>query len=62
METHPLDEALRLERLEEGLWRGAPARPYANMAGPFGGWTAAILLNAVMLDERRLATTLKAGT
>jgi len=55
METHPLDEALRLERLEEGLWRGAPARPYANMAGPFGGWTAAILLNAVMLDERRLA-------
>lgn len=55
METHPLDEALCLDRLEEGQWRGTHAPAYGNMAGPFGGWTAAVLLNAIMLDERRLA-------
>ena len=57
-ELHPLDAATNLARGADGLWRGAPHPAYANMAGPFGGATAAVLLNAVMLDERRLADPL----
>jgi len=53
-ELHPLDQAIRLER-DGNILRGATNAAYANMAGPFGGATAAALLNAVMIDERRLA-------
>ena len=53
-DLHPLDAAIRLER-DGDKWRGATSPAYANMAGPFGGVTAAVLLNAVMIDERRLA-------
>lgn len=52
---HPFDEAIALERLDEGRYLGRTSRAYANLAGPFGGVTAAALLNAVMLDPRRLA-------
>lgn len=52
---HPFDEAVRLEPLTEGRWAGATHDAYANMAGPFGGFTAAALLNAVLSDQRRLA-------
>ncbi len=55
MTTHPLDVATRLARGPDGLLYGATLRDYANMSGPFGGATAATLLNAVMIDERRLA-------
>lgn len=54
-DQHPFDAAAALVRREEGSWRGATHAAYANMAGPFGGVTAAALLNAVLLDERRLA-------
>ncbi|MBV8103186.1 MAG: thioesterase family protein, partial [Hyphomicrobiales bacterium] len=54
-EIHALDRAARLERLSEGRYVGATNPAYANMAGPFGGATAAVLINAVMLDARRLA-------
>ncbi len=54
-EGHTLDQATRLDRLGEGRYAGATHPAYANMAGPFGGATAATLLNAVMLDPRRLA-------
>ena len=40
-ELHPLDAATNLARGADGLWRGAPHPAYANMAGPFGGATAA---------------------
>jgi len=53
-DLHPLDQAIRLER-DGNILRGATSPAYANMAGPFGGATAAVLLNAVMIDERRLA-------
>lgn len=53
-ELHPLDGAIRLER-DGAVLRGATSPAYANMASPFGGATAAVLLNAVMIDERRLA-------
>ncbi len=55
VQAHTLDEATRLVPLGEGWWTGATHPAYANMAGPFGGVTAAALLNAVMLDERRAA-------
>jgi hypothetical protein len=54
-ELHALDRATRLERLGEGRYAGSTSPAYANMAGPFGGITAASLLNTVMLDERRSA-------
>jgi acyl-CoA thioesterase len=47
-----LDESLKLEPAGEGRWRAAadPARE-AN-SGMFGGWTAALLLKAVLDDPR----------
>ena len=51
---HPLDEATRLEPIAEGRYGGATHPAYANIVGPFGGATAATLINAVMLDPRRL--------
>lgn len=54
-QIHALDRATRLEALGEGRYAGATHPAYANMAGPFGGATAATLVNAVMLDPRRLA-------
>jgi Thioesterase-like superfamily len=53
--SHPLDEATRLQPTGEGQYAGATHPAYANMAGPFGGVTAATLLNAVLVDRRRLA-------
>jgi len=52
---HPLDVAVRLERRGVGCWSGATSSAYANMAGPFGGVTAATLLNAALVDPRRRA-------
>jgi acyl-CoA thioesterase len=54
-EAHTLDEATRLVPLGEGWLAGATHPAYANMAGPFGGVTAAALLNAVLVDPRRSA-------
>jgi hypothetical protein len=54
-EVHALNQAARLESLAEGRYASATSPAYANMAGPFGGATAAVLINAVMLDARRLA-------
>jgi hypothetical protein len=51
---HQLDEASRLEPIAEGRYGGATHPAYANIVGPFGGATAATLIKAVMLDERRL--------
>ena len=55
VETHAFDEATRLVPLGKGWWAGATHPAYANMAGPFGGVTAAALLNAVLVDPRRSA-------
>ncbi len=49
----PFDRAMALEAVSPGLWRaGAPAA-YWNRLGPFGGWTAAILLQAVLDEPNR---------
>jgi acyl-CoA thioesterase len=51
---HPLDAAIALELLGDGRFRGAPHPAWANMVGPFGGITAATLLNAVLAHPERL--------
>lgn len=55
---HPFDIAVRLtpehESATEGRWRGATTADYANMIGPFGGTTAATLLNAACLHPARI--------
>ena len=55
---HPLDEAIAL-RVTERLdlpheFTGATHPAYANMVGPFGGTTAAQLLQAALLHPERL--------
>jgi acyl-CoA thioesterase len=53
--AHPLDQALVLEAGEQpGHWRGSTHPFYRNMVGPYGGVTAAQMLQSVMLDERRI--------
>ena len=53
--THPLDEALQLRPLDtEGHYAGSPHPAYGNMVGPFGGATAAQMMQAVLLHPARL--------
>ncbi|MEN9315559.1 MAG: hypothetical protein RIS35_1952 [Pseudomonadota bacterium] len=52
--SHPLDEAVRLHRNDDGSLSGATHPAYANMVGPFGGVTAATLLNAALTHPSRL--------
>ncbi|MFP5405828.1 MAG: acyl-CoA thioesterase [Gammaproteobacteria bacterium] len=51
---HPFDAAVRLVTQEENLFQGKTSPAYGNMVGPFGGITAATLLNAAWLYPRRL--------
>ena len=53
VELHPLDDAVRLEPTGPGAYRGATSAAYWNMAGPFGGTTAAILMKAVLDHPQR---------
>lgn len=50
MTTHPFDQALALQHsdLQAGLFTGATSADYWNMVGPFGGTTAALMLQAVL--------------
>jgi acyl-CoA thioesterase len=50
--SHPLDQALRLEPKGNGRYVGATSAEYWNMAGPFGGVTAAVLLRAALLHPQ----------
>ncbi|MBU4609917.1 thioesterase family protein [Achromobacter sp. GG226] len=60
MPDHVFDEAMRLTRLEGGeqgsTWQGGTHPAYWNMVGPFGGYTAAILMQALMTDPVRQGT------
>ena len=59
--AHPFDHALALQPVGEGVYEGVPSPRYWNMAGPFGGITAATLLKGVLdhpaLRGRPLAQT-----
>lgn len=57
--VHPFDQALRLIPLDSDptpprlRWRGHTSERYANMVGPFGGMTAAQMLQAVLVHPQR---------
>lgn len=42
------DDAVALEQTGPDTFRGRTSGPYANMVGPYGGITAAVLMNAVV--------------
>ncbi len=48
MSLHVFDEATVLTALAEGRFQGHTHKAYWNMAGPFGGMTAAVMLKAVI--------------
>ena len=52
-DLHPFDDAIALTRLDDGTLRGTTSTAYANIAGPFGGTTAATMLRAVLDDDGR---------
>lgn len=45
---HLFDEAIFLKKLDAHLFQGAAHPAYENMVGPFGGVTAAVLLQSVL--------------
>ena len=51
---HPLDQATRLARNDDGTFAGRTHPAYANMVGPFGGITAATMLEAALAHPARL--------
>ncbi|MFZ6642651.1 acyl-CoA thioesterase [Undibacterium sp. TC4M20W] len=51
---HPFDKAITLKLMDDGRFRGQTSPDYANMIGPFGGTTAASLLQAAMQHESRI--------
>lgn len=53
MNRHPFDVATELVN-ESGTFRGQTSKAYDNMVGPFGGYTASILLKAVLEHPERL--------
>ncbi len=60
MGQHVFDEAIALQRTqgdEQGSrWQGATHPAYWNMVGPFGGYSAALMLQAVLDDPLRQGT------
>lgn len=47
------DDAVALTEQPDGSWLGHTSPVYANMVGPFGGITAAAMLNAAMSNGKR---------
>lgn len=58
MNMHVFDQAIALTATGDGLYTGATSPAYANMVGPFGGITAATVLNAVLLHPALLGEPL----
>ncbi|UGT42692.1 thioesterase family protein [Nocardia yamanashiensis] len=52
--THPFDTAVALKSGTPGVFAGRTTPDYGNMVGPFGGITAATLLQAVLDHPERL--------
>jgi acyl-CoA thioesterase len=59
---HALDQAVALEIGGDGRFHGVASPAYWNFAGPFGGATAAVLLQAVLRHERRTGRPLAQTT
>ncbi len=54
MNHHPFDTAIALTPLGEHQFTGHTSAAYANMVGPFGGASAAVMLNAVLQHPQLL--------
>lgn len=54
MSAHVFDQAIALEPQADGSFVGHTSAAYANMVGPYGGISAAQMLNAVLLHPQRL--------
>jgi acyl-CoA thioesterase len=54
--AHPFDRAIALHLMEDGVFAGRTSDDYWNFTGPFGGVTAATLLQSVMTHPRRAGT------
>lgn len=54
MKKHNFNDAIHLRALLKNEYQGVLTESYNNMVGPFGGITAATLLNAVMLHPERI--------
>ncbi|GGC61529.1 acyl-CoA thioesterase [Undibacterium terreum] len=52
--AHALDIATAVQRQQDGSFAGSTSAAYGNMVGPFGGVTAATLLQSVMQHPDRL--------
>lgn len=52
--SHPLDQAIALTATGLHTYSGATSSAYGNMVGPFGGVTAATVMQAVMQHPERL--------
>jgi hypothetical protein len=52
--SHAFDQAIALELQSDGSFAGHTSAAYANMVGPFGGISAAQMMNAVLLHPDRL--------
>ena len=48
MSQHVFDAALQLQPQAEGVYLGATSPAWANMVGPFGGMTAATVVQAIV--------------
>jgi acyl-CoA thioesterase len=53
---HPFDRAIALSPKGEGTYEGHTSDDFWNFTGPFGGVTAAALLNAVMKHAKCIGT------
>lgn len=51
---HPLDDTVQLQHEGGDVFSGRTTPAYANMVGPFGGATAACMLNACCVHPQRL--------
>ncbi|OBK61980.1 acyl-CoA thioesterase [Mycobacterium colombiense] len=56
--THPFDMAIQLEPGEGNLRRGRTHPKWASMVGPFGGITAAVLVQAIQTHPSRIGEPL----
>ena len=55
---HPFDTAIRLERIGDRRFSGATHPGYMGMVAPYGGVTAAQILQAVLTDPERIGDPL----
>jgi acyl-CoA thioesterase len=55
---HPFGKAIQLDIIDENIRRGRTQPEWANMVGPFGGITAAILVRAVETHPDRIGEPL----